>query len=160
MEETTILYAKTTNIYSIYNKNEKNQFKYRCVEYKNPTNANKTSCQAYFTVINNIFIRDYNAIHNNHKLYFIEMERLKTRKYLKDEVEYSPNKYSINPKNKYNNMKVQHPEINIHFNSLKQTIRNYIANQRPSEPETFDQINWNHELFTDLSGQRLYVSHN
>ena len=56
-------------------------------------------------------------------------------------------------------MKIQHLEINIRFNSLKQTIRNYISNQRPPEPDTFEQINWNHELFTDLSGERLYVSH-
>ena len=36
-------------------------------------------------------------------------------------------------------MKIQHPEINILFNSLKQTIRNYISNQRPSEPEILNK---------------------
>ena len=126
------------------------------MEYKNPTSVNKTRCQAYFTIINNTFTGDYNATHNNDKLYYIEMERLKEIKYLKDEVEHSPNKYSINLKNIYNNMKVQHPEINISFNSLKQNIRNYIANQRPHEPETFEQINWNHELFTDLAKDYMY----
>ena len=49
--------------------------------------------------------------------------------YIKKEISNSPNKYSINPRTIYNNVKANHPNITTKYNSIKQNIYNYIEKE-------------------------------
>ena len=101
------------NKYKFYisNDNHKGRLKYRYIEKKNSTLPNNEKCLVYFVSEDGIFKDDYNTHHSEHKYYNMEIERGKTLQYLKDEVSRSPNKYNINPKNIYNNVKTLHPNI-------------------------------------------------
>ena len=148
------------NKYKFYaNDDHKGKIKYRCIEYKNSTLNNKEKCQAYFVTQDGTFIEDYNSNHSEHKFYNIEIERSMTLKYIKDEISRSPNKYNIDPKTIFNNIKSQYPNISNNYYSYRQNIYNYIEKERDPEPKSFDDINWDHPFFSDLNGENMLVSH-
>ena len=149
------------NKYKFYiaNNNHKGKIKYRCIEYKNSTLEIKEKCLAYFVTENDNFTNDYNANHTEHKFYTLEIEKANTLKYIKDEISRSPNKYHINPKLIYNNVKTSHPNITNNYYSIRQNIYNYIEKEREPEPKSFNDINWNHPFFTDINGENMLVSH-
>lgn len=80
---------------------------------------NKEKCLAYFVREDGIFTDDYNAHHSEHKYYSIEIERGNLLKYIKNEISKSPNKYNINPKIIYNNVKALHPNITNKYNDIR-----------------------------------------
>ena len=145
--------------FNISNDNYKGKKKYRCIEYKNSTLKNNEKCLAYFVSENDIFTNYCNPHHSNNKYYTIELERNQTLKYVKEEISKSPNKYALNPKMIYNQVKANHPNISTNFNSLKQNIYNYIKKEKEPEAKSFDAMNWEHPFFTNLNGENLLISH-
>lgn len=51
-------------------------------------------------------------------------------KYIKQEISNSPNKYIINSRTIYNNIKVKHPNITTKYHSIRQNICNYIEKEK------------------------------
>ena len=49
--------------------------------------------------------------------------------YIKKEISNSPNKYSINPRTIYNNVKANNPNITTKYHSIWQNIYNYIEKE-------------------------------
>lgn len=101
---------------------------WKCYEYKSPTKPQRYG--SFFKEKDGVFIKDYQSDHLGHKYYTIEIERDKRRKYLKELVQKSPNKYAVQPKDIYLKTKQEYPQFKIPYNKYKQLNTNYLEAEK------------------------------
>ena len=127
---------------------------WKCKEYKNPTT--KERCSAFFKDKGfDFFQYEFQAGHSEHKYYSIEIQRDKYRQYFKETIMKSINKYTIKPKDIYDQTKLEHPNLKLSYNKCKQTICNYIESERTPESNSLNEIDSNNDIFKEDDGTPL-----
>ena len=147
------------NKYKFYLHNLKNSdsLKYRCSHYKNPT-KNKERCEAFFTLKNNYFTKDFNPNHTSHKYDENAIASLIDKNQIFHNLENTSNIYNVKPPELFRNNESSFKPL-VNFSSLRQTIYNKVHSLKIPEPKSYEEINFSLDLFKDITQKSIILFH-